>query len=75
MRKAQQITWTMGYGVSWRTYHVGVVKREVTNSIRANCPIMLEEMRNAMDTLIGSPAGIVRHLEGHAGSALHYQCD
>ncbi|CAH0039587.1 unnamed protein product, partial [Clonostachys solani] len=51
----QQIPYTMGYGVGYRTYHTSVVRGVLTKELGINTPKMLNEASLALDDLIGSP--------------------
>ncbi|PGH14610.1 hypothetical protein AJ79_02945 [Helicocarpus griseus UAMH5409] len=51
----QQIPFTMGYGVGYRTYHVPVIRMNLTKTLKRHMPVMWEEMNSAFDDLIGSP--------------------
>lgn len=50
----------MGYGITFRTYHVPVVRGPVTKKIEANIALMLGEMRQSFESLIGMPLGTHR---------------
>lgn len=45
----------MGYGVAYRTYHVPVVRVNLTKSIQRHIQTIWNEVEAAFDELIGSP--------------------
>ncbi|KPI43088.1 Ent-kaurene oxidase [Cyphellophora attinorum] len=51
----QQIPFTMGFGVAYRTYHNIVVRKKITPSIPAFTPIMVDEISAALTQEIGTP--------------------
>ncbi|KAK2808997.1 hypothetical protein FQN50_004271 [Emmonsiellopsis sp. PD_5] len=51
----QQIPFTMGWGVGYRTYHVPVIRMNLTKTMQRHVPTMWDEMNCAFDDLIGSP--------------------
>ncbi|KAK2770182.1 hypothetical protein FQN53_005692 [Emmonsiellopsis sp. PD_33] len=51
----QQIPFTMGYGVGYRTYHVPVIRMNLTKTMQRHIPTMWDELNSAFDDLIGSP--------------------
>ncbi|KIX10708.1 uncharacterized protein Z518_01792 [Rhinocladiella mackenziei CBS 650.93] len=52
----QQIEYTMGFGVAFRTYHTPVVRIQLTQSLKTHIPAMMDEMSLALDDMIGSPS-------------------
>jgi hypothetical protein len=62
----QQIAFTMGYGVAFRTYHNTVVRKKITPSIPAFTSIMVEEVASALASQIGSPQGSPPYLTDSA---------
>lgn len=46
----------MGYGVAYRTYHVPVIRKNLTKSIERGVESVWEEINCAFDDMIGSPA-------------------
>jgi hypothetical protein len=52
-----QVEWTLGYGVAHRPYHIPLVRTKLTQTIASNVPSMLFEIREAIDSLIGTPKG------------------
>ncbi|KAK5102937.1 hypothetical protein LTS08_003739 [Lithohypha guttulata] len=51
----QQIPFTMGWGIGYRTYHTPVIRVQLTQSLKTRVPLMLGEIQQALDELIGSP--------------------
>ncbi|KAK2793981.1 hypothetical protein FQN52_000313 [Onygenales sp. PD_12] len=45
----------MGYGVGYRTYHVPVIRMNLTKTMQRHIPTMWDELNSAFDDLIGSP--------------------
>ncbi|USP79331.1 cytochrome P450 [Curvularia clavata] len=52
---AQQIPFTMGYGVAYRTYHNVVVRKQITPNLSQFTADMVEEVSVSFQDLIGSP--------------------
>ncbi|KAF2742828.1 cytochrome P450 [Sporormia fimetaria CBS 119925] len=51
----QQIPYTLGYGVAYRTYHNSVVKKQVTPNIPNFSDAMVDEMAASFTEQIGKP--------------------
>jgi hypothetical protein len=50
----QQIPYTMGWGIGYRTYHTPIVRTKLTSSIKSHVGLMTTEIRAALDDLIGA---------------------
>lgn len=55
--KQQQLEYTMGYGVAFRTYHTPVVRIQLTQSLKNHIPAMVDEMSLSLGEMIGTPLG------------------
>jgi hypothetical protein len=51
----QQIPFTMGWGIGYRTYHTPIVRTKLTSSIKGHVDLMTTEIRSALDDLVGAP--------------------
>ena len=47
----------MGYGVGYRTYHNAVVRSNLTQTLKDNVPLMVEEIGLGLDEYFGQPQG------------------
>ncbi len=52
----QQIPFTMGWGIGYRTYHAPIIRTQLTSSIKDRCDEMADEAKHAVADEIGSPA-------------------
>lgn len=84
MAQQQQIAFTMGFGVAFRTYHNVVVRKKITPRIPSFTPVMANEIEQSFEEQIGVPEGSLQNLwtsqfvdtcsRVHARIALRHHC-